>query len=149
VPPSAFATSRIVPPHVPEGESVAATASTSNFENDAVLLDEVRTLERRGDETMAEKRTDDALDLYTTALGSAEEYAARKSVTPIAKDQVFNLMRKLGMLQLQLSSTAEARTTYTQARKVLLQLKSSGTWSRERAKELDEIESRLLSLPRD
>ena len=149
VPPSmAFATSRILPPGLPSPEP-ASTAAPVNSENDAVLLDEVRTLERRGDETMAEKRTEDALDLYSTALVSAQEYAARKGSNPAAKDQVFNLMRKLGLLQLQNSSTAEARSSYTQARKVLLQLKQAGTWSRERAKELDEIESRLLSLPRD
>jgi hypothetical protein len=113
------------------------------------LLDEVRTLERRGDETMSEKRTEDALDLYHTALGSAEEYAARKNANPAARDQVVALYRKLGTLQMQNSSTAEARTTYLQARKMLLQIKSQGQWTRERAKALDEIESRLLSLPKD
>jgi len=50
---------------------------------------------------------------------------------------------------LQNASTAEARQTYQQARKTLLQLKQQGVWSRERDKALDELESRLLSLPRD
>ena len=145
----AYATSRILPPGSTMLASASVSAAPPNPENDAVLLDEVHTLERRGDETMAEKRTEDALDLYSTALGSAQEYAARKGSNPAAKAQVFNLMRKLGMLQLQNSSTAEARSTYMQARRTLLQLKSAGTWSREWAKQLDEIESRLLSLPRD
>lgn len=124
-------------------------SAASSTESDTVLLDEVRTLERRGDETMAERRTEDALDLYHTALSSAEEYAARKGANPAARDQVVALMRKLGTLQLQNSSTAEARATYMQARKMLLQIKSQGGWTRERAKALDEIESRLLSLPKD
>ncbi|MEI9895341.1 MAG: hypothetical protein WDN28_15990 [Chthoniobacter sp.] len=128
--------------------TAAASAATS-AESDAVLLDEVRTLERRGDETMAEKRTEDALDLYHTALESAEEYASRKGANPNARDQLVALRRKLGLLQMQNSSTAEARATYTKARKTLLQLKSQNQWNRERAKALDEIESRLLSLPRD
>jgi hypothetical protein len=118
-------------------------------ESDTVLLDEVHTLERRGDEIMAEKRTDDALDLYHTALLSAEEYAARKGANPNARDQVVKLLKKLGTLELQNSSTAEARASYLQARKNLLQFKAQGQWSRERAKALDEIESRILSLPKD
>ncbi|HSI13235.1 MAG TPA: hypothetical protein VK961_14385 [Chthoniobacter sp.] len=158
-------TSRILPPGgraMPEpgpGPVITARTATfsfnappsgaSNSESDAVLLDEVRTLERRGDETMSERRTEDALDLYHTALSSAEEYAARKGANPAARDQVVALMRKLGTLQMQNSSTAEARATYIQARKMLLQIKSQGGWTRERAKALDEIESRLLSLPRD
>lgn len=128
---------------------VPPSAAATNTESDAVLLDEVRTLERRGDETMSERRTEDALDLYHTALSSAEEYAARKGANPAARDQVVALMRKLGTLQMQNSSTAEARATYIQARKMLLQIKSQGGWTRERAKALDEIESRLLSLPKD
>jgi len=168
-PAGAWATSRIQsmespappPKSAPEDVVVAATPSPtgipssvpanspSSSESDAVLLDEVKTLERRGDETMTERRTEDALDLYRTALSSAEEYAARKGANPAARDQVVALMRKLGTLQTQNSSTAEARATYIQARKLLLQIKSQGGWTRERAKSLDEIESRLLSLPRD
>jgi hypothetical protein len=133
--------------------AVAAVPATSppaaSVTDDAVLLDEVKTLERRGDEIMAERRTEDALDLYSTALGSAVEYANRKGANPAAKDQVVMLQRKLAMLQVQNASTAEARATYQQARKTLLQLKAQGVWSRERAKALDEMESRLLSLPRD
>jgi len=165
-PPSAWATSKIMPADAP-AKGAPGTAATSvvtppsgvpsnggasvatNSESDTVLLDEVRTLERRGDETMAEKRTEDALDLYHTALNSAEEYAARKGANPNARDQLVALRRKLGLLQMQNSSTAEARATYTQARRTLLQLKSQNQWNRERAKALDEIESRLLSLPRD
>ncbi len=139
------ALTRVQPP-APIPASVAPPASAAE---DAVLLDEVKTLVRRGDEIMAERRTEDALDLYTTALSSAVEYANRKGANPLAKDQVVQLQRKLGMLQLQNASTAEARTSYQQARKTLLQLKAQGVWSRERAKQLDEMESRLLSLPRD
>jgi hypothetical protein len=163
-PPAAWATSRILPvdaqaaPRSSPGTASAPPASASNnaaansassTETDAVLLDEVRTLERRGDETMAEKRTEDALDLYGTALKSAQEYATRKGANPAARDQVVALMRKVGTLELQNSSTAEARASYIQARKALLQIKSQGQWTHERAKALDEIESRLLSLPRD
>jgi hypothetical protein len=58
-------------------------------------------------------------------------------------------MCKLGILELQNSSTAEARATFMLARKALLQEKAQGQWNRERSKTLDQIESRLLSLPRD
>ncbi|EDY18005.1 hypothetical protein CfE428DRAFT_4435 [Chthoniobacter flavus Ellin428] len=134
----------------PTGIPASVPANSPNSsESDAVLLDEVKTLERRGDETMTERRTEDALDLYRTALSSAEEYAARKGANPAARDQVVALMRKLGTLQMQNSSTAEARATFIQARKLLLQIKSQGGGTRERAKALDEIESRLLSLPKD
>lgn len=117
--------------------------------DDAVLLDEVVTLERRGDEIMAERRTEDALDLYSTALDSAVVYAARKGANPAAKDHVVMLTRKLGLLQSQNASTAEARASYQKARKILLQLKAQGAWNRERARALDDMESRLLTLPRE
>jgi hypothetical protein len=141
-PPASPATSG-APASAPGG--VAPTSTV----DDAVLLDEVKTLERRGDEIMAERRTEDALDLYRTALGSAVEYANRKGANPNAKYQVVTLYRKLGLLQLQNASTAEARSTYQQARKTLLQLKAQGVWDRGSAKMLDELESRLLSLPKD
>ena len=128
---------------------VTSVPNSMSTTSDSVLLDEVATLERRGDEIMAERRVEDALDLYSTALGSAQEYAARKGANPAAKDQVVMLMRKLALLQVQNASTAEARATYQQARRTLLQLKTQGGWTRERAKALDEMESRLLSLPRD
>jgi hypothetical protein len=117
--------------------------------DDAVLLEEVQTLESHADSTMAESQTEKAFELYHDALVRAIEYAARKGANPAAKDQVVTLQRKIALLQVQNSSTAEARTTYQQARKTLLQLKAQGIWSRERAKQLDEMESRLLSLPRD
>jgi hypothetical protein len=139
---TSVSTSVAPPPSVP-------APPVSNAESDSVLLDEVHTLERRGDETMAEKRTEDALDLYNNALQSAQEYALRKSATPQARDQVVALMCKLGILELQNSSTAEARATFMRARKALLQEKAQGQWNRERAKTLDQIESRLLSLPKD
>jgi len=146
-----FATTRVQPEAVVSPLRAVVTSTPSSFSttSDSVLLDEVATLERRGDEIMAEKRVEDALDLYSTALGSAQEYAARKGANPAAKDQVVMLMRKLALLQVQNASTAEARTTYQQARRTLLQLKTQGGWTRERAKQLDEMESRLLSLPRD
>jgi hypothetical protein len=109
----------------------------------------VTTLERRGDETVAQRRVEDALDLYGAALDSAVDYASRKNAPPAAKDHVVMLLRKLGTLQAQHSSTAEARSTYQQARRTLLQMKSQGAWNRDRAKILDEMETRLLSLPRD
>jgi hypothetical protein len=147
VPPPSTSLSVITPP------AAQARPETPNPdvspESDTVLLDEVHTLERRGDELMAQKRTEDALDLYHTGLLSAEEYAARKGANPNARDQVVKLLKKLGTLELQNSSTAEARASYLQARKNLLQFKSQGQWSRERAKALDEIESRILSLPKD
>ena len=154
-PAAVYPTSRIVPASATAAERASTSMppspapSASNNESDAVLLDEVHTLERRGDETMAEKRTEDALDLYNNALQSAEEFALRKSATPQARDQVVALMCKLGILELQNSSTAEARATFIRARKALLQEKSQGQWNRERSKTLDQIESRLLSLPRD
>jgi len=155
LPPGTQATAKAEPGSALTASTAPSTAggvspsSASSGASDAVLLDEVRTLERRGDETMSERRTEDALDLYRTALGSAEEYAARKGANPAARDQVVALMRKLGTLQMQNSSTAEARATYLQARKLLMQIKGQGGWTRERAKALDEIESRLLSLPKD
>jgi hypothetical protein len=150
-PVSVFATSRVEPSTVvaPPATITVAAPVASTPAQDAVLLDEVKTLERRGDETMAERRVDDALDLYGTALDSALEYASRKDSTVADKDHVVTLLRKVALLQGQNSSTAEARATFQQARKTLLKLKAQGSWTRERAKALDEMETRLVKLPRD
>jgi hypothetical protein len=128
---------------------MAPTALPPSPVQEAVLLDEVRTLERRGDEIMAERRVDDALDLYATALDSAVEYAERKGSSATDKDHVVMLLRKLAVLQGQHTSTAEARANFQRARKTLLELRAKGHWTRERAKALDEMEARLLRLPRD
>jgi hypothetical protein len=146
-----YPTSHIVSSSVAATEHVSAppapsSASVPNPESDSVLLDEVNTLVRRGDETMAEKHTEDALDLYNNALQGAQEYALRKSATPQARDQVVALMCKLAILELQNSSTAEAKATFIRARKALLQEKNQGQWNRERAKMLDQIESRIQHL---
>jgi hypothetical protein len=48
-----------------------------------------------------------------------------------------------------MASTSEARASFVQGRKLLLQLKAHGQWNAERAKVLAEIEASLRRLPRD
>ena len=103
-------------------------------------------LHRRGDAAVSARRLDDALGFYEEAVDSA---AASPSASPDARAEAAVLCRKLGTLQLQMASTAEARASFVQGRKLLLALKSHGQWNAERAKVLSEIDVSLRRLPRD
>ena len=104
-------------------------------------------LHHRGDAAVGERRLDDALGFYEEAVDNAR--ADGPHASPEAKAEAAVLCRKLGTLQLQMASTAEARASFVQGRKLLLQLKAHGQLSGERAKVLAEIETSLRRLPRD
>ena len=106
----------------------------------------VVALHHRGDAAFNQRRLDDALGFYEEAVDAA---AASPGTSPEAHAEAAVLCRKLGTLQLQMASTAEARTSFIQGRKLLLALKSHGQWNGERAKVLSEIEVSLRRLPRD
>ena len=113
-------------------------------ENPAHLA--VVALHHRGDAAFNQRRLDDALGFYEEAVDAA---TAAPSTSPEARAEAAVLCRKLGTLQLQMASTAEARASFIQGRKLLLALKSHGQWNAERAKVLAEIEVGLRHLPRD
>ncbi len=104
-------------------------------------------LHHRGDAAVAQHRFEDALGYYSEAVDTIRATAARAPAG--AKADAAVLCRKLGTLQLQLASTAEARASFVQGRKLLLQLKAAGHWNGERAKVLAEIDTGLRRLPRD
>ena len=106
----------------------------------------VVALHHRGDAAVSQRRLDEALGFYEEAVDSA---AATPNASPDARAEAAVLCRKLGTLQLQMASTAEARASFVQGRKLLLALKSHGQWNTERAKVLGEIEVSLRRLPRD
>ncbi len=113
-------------------------------ENPARLA--VVALHHRGDAAFNQRRLDDALGFYEEAVDAA---VAAPGTSPEARAEAAVLCRKLGTLQLQMASTAEARASFVQGRKLLLALKSHGQWNAERAKVLTEIEVGLRHLPRD
>ena len=105
------------------------------------------TMHQRGDEALSERRLDDALDFYEQAVESIRVSGGNS--TPDSRTEAALLCRKLGTLQLQMASTAEARASFVQGRKLLLQVKKEGHWNSTRAKVLAEIETSLRRLPRD
>ena len=106
----------------------------------------VVALHHRGDAAVSQRHLDEALGFYEEAVDSA---ASAPNSSPDARAEAAVLCRKLGTLQLQMASTAEARASFVQGRKLLLALKSHGQWNAERAKVLSEIEVSLRRLPRD
>ena len=106
----------------------------------------VVALHHRGDAAFNQRRLDEALGFYEEAVDSA---AAVPDASPDARAEAAVLCRKLGTLQLQMASTAEARASFVQGRKLLLALKAHGQWNAGRAKVLSEIEVSLRRLPRD
>ena len=104
-------------------------------------------LHQRGDAAVSQRRPDDALGFYEEAVDNAR--ASAPNASPEAKAEAAVLCRKLGTLQLQMASTAEARASFVQGRKLLLQLKAHGQLNAERAKVLAEIDLSLRRLPRD
>ncbi len=104
-------------------------------------------LHHRGDAAVGERQLDEALGFYEEAMESAR--ATTPHGTAAVRAEAAILCRKLGTLQLQMASTSEARASFVQGRKILLQLKKQGAWNAERAKVLAEIEASLRRLPRD
>lgn len=90
---------------------------------------------------------DEALAYYEKAVATVG--TAGQSASPDYRTEAALLCRKLGTLQLQMSSTSEARDTFLQGRKILLQIKKEGHWNASRARVLAEIETSLRHLPRD
>jgi hypothetical protein len=115
--------------------------------DDAIVHAAFASLHRRGDAAFAQRRLEEALDLYAQAADTARDSAARSSVD--AKAEAALVCRKLGTLQLQLASTSEARASFALGRKMLLQVKAHGGLNNERTKLLGEIEKNLRALPRD
>lgn len=104
-------------------------------------------LHQRGDAAVGERRLDEALGFYEEAVDTAVARGSHASAE--AKAEAALLCRKLGTLQLQMASTSEARASFVQGRKLLLQLKKQGGWNAERARVLAELETSLRRLPRD
>ena len=104
-------------------------------------------LHQRGDVAFSQRRLDEALGFYEEAVDNSR--ASAPNASPEAKAEAALLCRKLGTLQLQMASTAEARASFVQGRKLLLQLKTHGQLNAERAKVLAEIDLSLRLLPRD
>ena len=113
------------------------------------LLSEAHSLYQRAEQAMAERRPAEALELYRSALDPARLYAARPNADPAAKAELAILFRKLGSLQTRLSSTAEARATLQEGRKILLGLAARKQWTSDRARLLDDFDNGLRTLRRD
>ena len=131
--PVAPAAATAVAPPAPVEESAMRTATVA--------------LHQRGDVAFSQRRLDEALGFYEEAVDNSR--AAAPNASPEAKAEAALLCRKLGTLQLQMASTAEARASFVQGRKLLLQLKTHGQLNAERAKVLAEIDLSLRRLPRD
>ena len=113
------------------------------------LLEEARSFYQRAELAMSERRPADALALYRSALDPARLYAVRPTADPAVKTELAILFRKLGSLQTRLASTAEARATLHDGRRILLGLAARKQWNPERARLLDDFDSGLRRLPRD
>lgn len=107
----------------------------------------VVALHQRGDAAVTERRLDDALGFYEEAVDTVRVTGPHASAESRAEAAL--LCRKLGTLQLQMASTSEAKASFVQGRKLLLQIKKHGGWNGERAKLFAEIETSLHRLPRD
>ncbi len=128
-------------------QPVAPTAPPAAPVEESVVRRATVALHHRGDAAVGERSLDEALGFYEAAVDQAR--ADGPQATPEAKAEAALLCRKLGTLQLQMASTAEARASFIQGRRLLLQLKAHGQLKGERAKVLAEIETSLRRLPRD
>ena len=131
-----------VPPAAPIEPLLPTSPTEESLAHMAII-----GLHHRGDAAVAQHRFEDALGYYSEAVDTIRATAARAPAGAKADGAV--LCRKLGTLQLQMASTAEARASFVQGRKLLLQLKAAGHWNGERAKVLAEIDTGLRRLPRD
>ena len=99
--------------------------------------------------SIARRKTKKAAVKRIKVTGTGKLMRRKPGLRHLASSKSSKRKRKLGTLQLQMASTSEARASFVQGRKLLLQLKSHGQWNAERARVLAEIESSLRRLPRD
>jgi hypothetical protein len=102
-----------------------------------------------GDTALQKGKTLQAVDFYNAALATAERYTARRVDDVAALAEIALLCRKVGALQLQVASVAEARASYERGRRLLLVLKARGPLAAASAQCLQDLETGLTTLPRN
>ncbi len=115
--------------------------------NDTAARNAMSNFHRLGDIAVERRLFEEALVHYEKAVDSVG--TAGQNASPDSRTEAALLCRKLGTLQLQMASTAEARDTFVQGRKILLQIKKEGHWNASRSRVLAELETSLRRLPRD
>ncbi len=121
------------------------TAADLAAAEDARLRREKSALATRADALVVERDLPLALQTYSRALTAAKRFSAE----PGAQLDSAEIYRKMGTLQAQIESTAEARYSFEKARKILNSLRASGQLGKQRARILEDVEHSLHTLPRD
>ena len=146
-------TARAVPAPEADPEGARPPAITTilpPLPGDAELLAETRDFHTRGDDALARHDRNAALALYREALTPGRLYATRPGADAAGKTEVAELFRQLGTLQAMHASTAEARTSFREGRRILLQIRAkNGQWSEERTQLLDAFDVGLRTLQHD
>ncbi len=125
------------------------TAAQIAAADDARMSAEKNALAAQADRLVLQHDLPSALETYEQALAAAQRFAGRRAGNADVQIEIALLCRKIGTLQAQLSSTAEARRNFDRARKILLPLRGKGASAKVRAKILEDAERSLRALPHD
>lgn len=105
-------------------------------------IPEWQKLAERADVLLKRRDPDAAVQAFDQAIAIAEE-----SAVPAA--EIARLCLKMGSIEVALGSTGEARGSFEQGKRILLQSKVGGKLPAEAAQVLAEIEGNLRRLPKD
>jgi len=85
----------------------------------------------RAGEALAQRDREAAIDFYRSAIPAARLYLTRPGADGGGKAEIAELFRQLGTLQALHASTAEARASYREGRRILLTVRGGrgGTWN--------------------
>ena len=118
--------------------------------DDSALLNETRDWKTKADYALAHRDRDTAIDLYRSAIPAAKLYLTRPGADSGGKAEIAELYRQLGTLQAIHASSAEARASYREGRRVLLSIRGGrGQWTEDCDRLYEAFEHELRSLSRD
>jgi hypothetical protein len=161
-PPAARATETLTTPAVeprvqipdalpnPAHAAAAIASIIPSLPDDLALLNETRGWKIKADDALAHRDRDTAIDLYRSAIPAAKLYLTRPSADSVGKAEIAELYRQLGTLQAIHASSAEARASYREGRRVLLSIRGGhGQWTEDCDRLYEAFERELRGLSRD
>jgi hypothetical protein len=110
------------------------------------VLDRWRRMRALGDELLGRRNREAGLIALAEAAEAGRSYAERPTADVRVQLEVARLCYRLGALQRQFTSTAEARTSMEAARRILQRMKTQGDEARDRTQLLENIATFLRGL---
>jgi hypothetical protein len=134
-------------PALPEAEPpVPPSPLVSGETSGDPVLDRWRRMRALGDELLGRRNREAGMIALSEAAEAGRSYAERPTAEARVQLEVARLCYRLGALQRQFTSTAEARASMETARKILQRMKAQGEDAKDRTQLLENIATFLRGL---